>query len=543
MSTVHRRISHATTTTLRVPLSRRGRGRAGEQVEAAHEAARRLPADSCEPKASRPRSPPSSSAAEPRPAARLTPPSARCPLRFPREHATPPSATTPAPGGDDRRALVLTPAAVLLGPPASAPRAASASRPRAAAASSAARARSRARAGADRDRRRSDGLRTRRSGRRTTRGRARGAPGQGYPFGEYATLARAMTAADGSFSLPVAGAERNTRLRVVLEGQPSIASAPALLTVDPAVSVAARALGPGTHAADSAHAAHDRGALGARPGLLVALARRPVSVRPAPTSTRELAPGVTYASAVVDPPARRFSFSVCVNPTWEHAMGPRSSHGRCPRGPLHERQRRAALPLPAYPSAGGDRRGGAVPRRREPGGRSFAVVDSVGHVGGLRLHEHFESASVVKVMMLTAYLQMIAAAAPQARHARHLAALPDDPRLRQRSRLGRAGERRRRGARARRARSGHERLRSRRGMVGLHADLRDRPGPPLLGAPAPDPAALLRLRALPALDDRAIPELGRPARGSPALAGVLQDRRAALDRACSTRPHAWRTVP
>jgi hypothetical protein len=43
------------------------------------------------------------------------------------------------------------------------------------------------------------------------------------------------------------------------------------------------------------------------------------------------------------------------------------------------------------------------------GHTSFAVVDSAGHVAGVRLHEHFESASVVKVMMLTAYLQRLAA--------------------------------------------------------------------------------------------------------------------------------------
>jgi len=45
------------------------------------------------------------------------------------------------------------------------------------------------------------------------------------------------------------------------------------------------------------------------------------------------------------------------------------------------------------------------------GSTSFAVVDRQGHLRGVRLHEHFQTASVVKVMMLVAYLQML--------HAKH----------------------------------------------------------------------------------------------------------------------------
>jgi beta-lactamase class A len=41
------------------------------------------------------------------------------------------------------------------------------------------------------------------------------------------------------------------------------------------------------------------------------------------------------------------------------------------------------------------------------GRTAFAVVDSTGRLGGLRTREHFRTASVVKVMMLVAYLQML----------------------------------------------------------------------------------------------------------------------------------------
>src|ERR1700716_2504700 len=64
------------------------------------------------------------------------------------------------------------------------------------------------------------------------------------------------------------------------------------------------------------------------------------------------------------------------------------------------------IPVPPYPSAGAiaaaarflDSRAGAT---------AFAVVDSQGHLSGVRVHEHFRTASVVKAMMLVAYLQML----------------------------------------------------------------------------------------------------------------------------------------
>ena len=47
-----------------------------------------------------------------------------------------------------------------------------------------------------------------------------------YPFRGYATITRQRTAADGSFSFSGIGPDRNTRLRVVLEGATATAQAP-----------------------------------------------------------------------------------------------------------------------------------------------------------------------------------------------------------------------------------------------------------------------------------------------------------------------------
>jgi hypothetical protein len=65
-------------------------------------------------------------------------------------------------------------------------------------------------------------------------------------------------------------------------------------------------------------------------------------------------------------------------------------------------------PVAAYPTPGA-----LAAATRFLAGRagrtSFAVVDDRGRLSGVRVREHFQSASVVKVMMLVAYLQMLSA--------------------------------------------------------------------------------------------------------------------------------------
>jgi hypothetical protein len=141
---------------------------------------------------------------------------------------------------------------------------------------------------------------------------------------------------------------------------------------------------------------------------------RPVAT----TSLRELSAGVGYTSAVVDPPSRRFSWRVCFNPPWEAAMGPVGAHGPCPHHPFTlDPAAHAALeyggegrgtPAPPFPS-----QAAIVSAERFLDGRAgstaMAVVDSKGRLTGLRGHAHFQTASVIKVMMLAAYLQRLSA--------------------------------------------------------------------------------------------------------------------------------------
>ena len=143
-----------------------------------------------------------------------------------------------------------------------------------------------------------------------------------------ATPARPPTAASRSVRC---APRSNERVRVT--ATPTGARSAAMtLTVDPRVALAAASLGPG-RVRLSARIAHARG-----------LASPPVTARwfvaergsstfhlAATTWTHELPAAVTYASAIVDPPARRFVYRVCLNPAWEAAMGPPAAHGPCPR--------------------------------------------------------------------------------------------------------------------------------------------------------------------------------------------------------------------
>ncbi len=245
-----------------------------------------------------------------------------------------------------------------------------------------------------------------------------------YPFRGYATIARQATAANGSFSFTGIRPDRNTRLRVVLERPtaatpsqaPALASQQLSVIVDPSVAINARRLGPGATRLSirirhtplgTAAPVMTRWFLAAGDSHDFRLA--------ATTSSRELSAGVTYASATIDPPSKRFSYRVCLNPPWERAMGPPASHRPCPDHQFTEPSGTAApvyqgvgsgTPVAAYPSPGAV---AAATRYLDSraGSTSLAVLNSAGELSGVRLHEHFETASVVKVMMLVAYLQML----------------------------------------------------------------------------------------------------------------------------------------
>jgi hypothetical protein len=152
-----------------------------------------------------------------------------------------------------------------------------------------------------------------------------------YPFRGFATIAVVTSSADGSFSFQGIRPDRNSRVRVVSEGATAVTGPVLTAIVDPKVSGSVRSLGPGrvrlTVRVRHAIAGATRSVSA---WWFLAARASPVFRLAAMTATRELSPGLTFASVIVDPPVRRFVYRVCLNPSWQRAMGPAAAHRRCP---------------------------------------------------------------------------------------------------------------------------------------------------------------------------------------------------------------------
>jgi hypothetical protein len=153
-----------------------------------------------------------------------------------------------------------------------------------------------------------------------------------YPFRGFAAVAHLTTGPDGSFAFTGVRPDRNTRLRVVVEGSPAVSSPVLPVTVDPRVVIRARSLGPGeTHLGLLLRHTLQGGSSSVRAWWFVAARGTRTFRLVAVTPTYERSPGATYASTTIDPPSRRFVYRVCLNPTWEHAMGAAATHRPCPQ--------------------------------------------------------------------------------------------------------------------------------------------------------------------------------------------------------------------
>jgi hypothetical protein len=152
-----------------------------------------------------------------------------------------------------------------------------------------------------------------------------------FPYRAFRAVEHTTTAPDGTYHFVQLVPDRNTRYRVSAVGAPSVVSAPLLVLVEPSSVTHLYTLRFGQLMA-TLIAYHAKAfnwsrrtaywfvaARGSRHFQLVAV-----------THTRELGPGVTYATANFYPPKGRFAYRVCFNAPGELGLGAPGVNHSCP---------------------------------------------------------------------------------------------------------------------------------------------------------------------------------------------------------------------
>jgi hypothetical protein len=232
-----------------------------------------------------------------------------------------------------------------------------------------------------------------------------------YPFRSFREVANATTGADGSYAFRVAP-RRNTRYRVVAAGPPAVRSRVVGLTVNPAfrTRLRDRRLGRVRIAIVALHPAGMKWG-GRRTLWYLGQPGRSRLRRVAATRSRAVGPTRTLLRATLRVPrAGRFAFAACFNARSRRALGGPADHRRCHgrhfaggRGAPYQGRGHAPFGYPSHRSI--------VRAERYLAGRSgvksFAVITNEDRLYGGNVDQRFVSASVVKAMLLVAYLRML----------------------------------------------------------------------------------------------------------------------------------------
>jgi hypothetical protein len=231
-----------------------------------------------------------------------------------------------------------------------------------------------------------------------------------YPFGHWSYRTSTTTGADGTYAFRV-HPDRNTRYRAVLSDAHRIRSDPAAVVVNDAARTTVKPVRLGRvrieiaahHPADlrwSGH--HVYWYVGRRRSNLHSVARR--------ESTRFDAQETRMKAVLPIHRAGRFHFAACLDARSRRALGAPGSHPSCAQGEFRG-GRRAEWQGHGHAPFGFPTRRDVARAKGYLAGRSgvtaFAAVTSEGRVYGSQVHERFITASVVKAMLLVAYLRKL----------------------------------------------------------------------------------------------------------------------------------------
>jgi hypothetical protein len=221
-----------------------------------------------------------------------------------------------------------------------------------------------------------------------------------YPYGPATFLRSTTTGADGSYSFTV-HPDRNTRYKVLVPAT-GLAEVVQVYVVGKTVTkIKAIPLGRARVTLVVFHPRDLRWG-GSRVSWRFATGFHGPFAREPATRAVKLSPYVIAFSATVTLPAGHYRWRACFHAAGDHALAnPRRWHGCTGRGYYGS----GRLPE-GYPG------GHAVARAAHflasrAGRTAFAVVDSEGRMSGVHEHWTFVSASVVKAMLLVAYLRRL----------------------------------------------------------------------------------------------------------------------------------------
>jgi hypothetical protein len=231
-----------------------------------------------------------------------------------------------------------------------------------------------------------------------------------YPYGSFESESSRTTAADGSYRFPVTP-DRNTRYRVALHGMPVVRSGTVAVTVDEKVATSVHYETPG-RARIVIQSRHPADLNWGNQHVRWYLSPGPRSKLHRVDGGRTLTPhpGVTRMKTTLEVPAGGFRFAACFEARSLAAMGPPAARPRCGhrrfgggRRALYQGSGNAPFGYPHRPS---------IERARRylsgrAGVKAFAVVTTEGRLYGANVHRRFVSASVVKAMLLVAYLRKL----------------------------------------------------------------------------------------------------------------------------------------